>query len=208
MASLPSPTVSTLKHNPKPNFSSSLRPAINNLCFFSSTNRLKNNHSTTTKSRCNAFYEHLEDALHLDQVPLFRSGYLQFERITEDLSETQKWGFLVFAGLTWIYLTARPGVLVGAIDAYLLAPLQLGFDSLIGRRSLKMTGFVVGDKLGEGSFGIVYAGAIVPKNVTVEEKRGKAKTRKLDSRFKDKVILKMVTFNVIIFFFLCNSFLV
>lgn len=71
-----------------------------------------------------------------------------------------------------------------------------------------MTGFVVGDKLGEGSFGIVYAGAIVPKNVTVEEKRGKAKTRKLDSRFKDKVILKMVTFNVIIFFFLCNSFLV
>ena len=144
----------------------------------------------------------------MDQVPLFRSGYLQFERITEDLSETQKWGFLVFAGLTWIYLTARPGVLVGAIDAYLLAPLQLGFDSLIGRRSLKMTGFVVGDKLGEGSFGIVYAGAIVPKNVTVEEKRGKAKTRKLDSRFKDKVILKMVTFNVIIFFFLCNSFLV
>ncbi|PON45594.1 Serine/threonine protein kinase [Trema orientale] len=132
----------------------------------------------------------------LDQIPLFRSGYLEFERITEELSETQKWGFLVFAGLTWIYLTARPGVLVGAIDSYLLAPLQLGLDSLIGRRSLKRSDFVVGDKLGEGSFGVVYAGAIVPKNVTVEEKRGKAKTTKLDSRFKDKVILKMVKVGV------------
>lgn len=122
---------------------------------------------------------------------------MQFERITEDLSDTQKWGFLVFAGLTWIYLTARPGVLVGAIDAYLLAPLQLGLDSLIGRRSLKRTDFVIGDKLGEGSFGVVYSGAVVPKNVVVEEPRGKAKTKKLDQRFKQKVILKKVKVGVL-----------
>lgn len=135
----------------------------------------------------------------MDQISLFRSGLLQFERITEDLSDTQKWGFLVFAGLTWIYLTARPGVLVGAVDSYLLAPLQLVLDSLTGRRSLKRSDFVIGDKLGEGSFGVVYSGAVVPKTVDVEElvqRRGKGITKKLDERFKDKVILKKVKVGV------------
>ena len=100
----------------------------------------------------------------------------------------------MFGGLTWIYLTARPGVLVGAIDAYLLAPLQLGLDNLSGRRNLKRSDFVVGDKLGEGSFGVVYSGVLLPKNVDVDvlQKRGRAKTTQLDAKSKDKVILKKV----------------
>ncbi|KAL5540851.1 hypothetical protein UlMin_043633 [Ulmus minor] len=198
MAYLPSPSASTLKYNhPKSIYTSPLRSNLTNLCFFTNTTRFN-----TQPIRCNAFLdnipENLEETLHLDQIPLFRSGFSQFQRITEDLPETQKWGFLVFAGLTWIYLTARPGVLIGAIDAYLFAPLQLGFDSLIGRRSLKRSDFVIGDKLGEGSFGVVYSGAIVPKNVSVEEtvqKRRKSKTS-LEGKFKEKVILKKVKLGV------------
>ncbi|KAE8678296.1 ATP-dependent Clp protease proteolytic subunit-related protein 3 [Hibiscus syriacus] len=94
----------------------------------------------------------------------------------------------------------RVDVLVGAIDAYLLAHLQLGIDNLIGRTSLKRTDFLVGDKLGEGSFGIVYSGVIVPKNVSPKErfpKSGKAKTTLInDDSFKQKVILKKVKFGV------------
>ncbi|OIW00930.1 hypothetical protein TanjilG_10008 [Lupinus angustifolius] len=128
---------------------------------------------------------------------------MQVERVSEDLSDMQRWSFLIFGGLTWIYLTARPGVLVGAIDAYLLAPLQLALDNLSGRRkNLKSSDFVVGDKLGEGSFGVVYSGVLLPKNVNVgvEEERvqkkrgGRSKTAttttKLDVKSKDKVILK------------------
>lgn len=87
-------------------------------------------------------------------------------------------------------------MLIGAIDAYLFAPLQRGFDGLIGRRSLKRTDFLLGDRLGEGSFGVVYSGVIVPKNLVSDEslqKRGKRiKGPMLDKRFKDKVILKKV----------------
>lgn len=135
----------------------------------------------------------------LSSFPFYRSGYAQFQRITEELPEMEKWGILVFAGLTWIYLTARPGVLMGAIDSYLLAPLQLGLDSLTGRRNLKRTDFVVGNRLGEGSFGVVYSGVLVPKNVSVEErpqKRGTGQALQLDGRFKEKVILKKVKVGV------------
>lgn len=147
--------------------------------------------------RCNAsFFGNIPDnlgdiLLQLDQFPLLRSGYLQFQSFTE----VQKWEFLVFAGFTWIYLTARPGVLVGAVDAYLLAPLQLGLDNLTGKRRLKTNDFVVGNKVGEGSFGIVYSGVIVPKNGTVEErvqKGRRGKSIETDGRFKEKVILKKV----------------
>ncbi|CAA6654590.1 unnamed protein product [Spirodela intermedia] len=85
------------------------------------------------------------------------------------------------------------GVLVGAVDAYLLAPLQLGLDRLLGRRNLRMSDFVLGERLGEGSFGVVYYGAIVPKDVTIEERVGKRRTRlEVDDRFKEKVILKKI----------------
>jgi hypothetical protein len=194
MASLLTPTPSTLRHNPRSACFSSLKLASRtNLCIF--TNRCKSN-----PTRCNAFLENvqedlLENALHLDQFPVFQYGFLQFQRFTEELPEMQKWGSLVFAGLTWIYLTARPGVLLGAIDSYLLAPLQLGLDSLTGKRNLKTSDFVIGRKLGEGSFGIVYSGAIVPKNVAAEtkvQKRGRKNAFELDERVKEKVILKKV----------------
>lgn len=125
----------------------------------------------------------------MDQLPVLQSGYLQFQRFSGELSDLQKWGFIVFAGVLWVYLTARPGVLFGAIDAYLLAPLQLGLDSLTGRRSLKSSDFVIGGKLGEGSFGVVYSGAFLPKNVKIEERA----SRGLEVDGKDKVILKKVT---------------
>ncbi|XP_050144295.1 serine/threonine-protein kinase STN8, chloroplastic-like isoform X2 [Malus sylvestris] len=198
MAYLHSPSLSTRKHNPKPAcFPPSKPSSLHNLCCFTTQLRI-------SPHRCNAFFGEIpenlmETTLHLDQFPPLQYGFMQFERITEELSETQKWGFLVFAGITWIYLTARPGILIGAIDAYLLAPLQLGLDSLTGRRRLKRTGFVIGEKLGEGSFGVVYSGAVVPKNVNVEEtvqRRGRGRAPQLDERFKEKVILKKVKIGV------------
>ncbi|KAF5737302.1 Kinase superfamily protein isoform 1 [Tripterygium wilfordii] len=191
MASLLAPAAITLQKNPKSNCFSPLKPNFKNI-HLSFPNRFK----------INALFGDLPDDLldnPLAQIPILRNGILQFQSITGEVPETQKWGLLFFVGLTWIYLTARPGVLIGAIDAYLLAPLQLGLDSLIGRRSLKRTDFVVGDKLGEGSYGVVYYGLVVPKNVDVEEqpqRRGRGKALDLDGRFKEKVILKKVKVGV------------
>ncbi|KAL5738948.1 hypothetical protein ACOSQ2_028128 [Xanthoceras sorbifolium] len=199
MASLLSPTTITLQQNRKIICFSSLKPTSQSN-FFSLSNRFRS--TNPGRCKCNAFFGSFPDDVldqSLSQFPVFQSGLVQFQRFTEELSDFQRWGFLVFGGLTWVYLTARPGVLVGAIDAYLLAPLQLGLDNLIGRRSLKRSDFVIGDKLGEGSFGVVYSGAVVPKNVTVEDrgqKRGRGRSLELDSRFKKKVILKKVKIGV------------
>ncbi|WJZ92969.1 hypothetical protein VitviT2T_011939 [Vitis vinifera] len=198
MASLLSPAATTFQQQPKRIWFSFSKP-ISQIHLSSFSNRFK-----TNPARCNAFFDNIsENVVELDQslssFPFYRSGYAQFQRITEELPEMEKWGILVFAGLTWIYLTARPGVLMGAIDSYLLAPLQLGLDSLTGRRNLKRTDFVVGNRLGEGSFGVVYSGVLVPKNVSVEErpqKRGTGQALQLDGRFKEKVILKKVKVGV------------
>lgn len=199
MASLISPTPTTLQHNSKSVWSP-LKPASQtHSCSF--TYR----HRSSTRGRCNVFLgsipdDLLDSALHLEnRFPIIRSGYSKLESIIGGLPETERWSILAFGGLIWIYLTARPGVLVGAIDAYLLAPLQLALAGLTGRRSLKRTDFLIGERLGEGSFGIVYSGVIVPKSVPVEErvpKRGKAKAFGIDERFKDKVILKKVKVGV------------
>ncbi|XP_034692829.1 serine/threonine-protein kinase STN8, chloroplastic [Vitis riparia] len=198
MASLLSPAATTFQQQPKRIWFSFSKP-ISQIHLSSFSNRFK-----TNPARCNAFFDNIsENVVELDQslssFPFYRSGYAQFQRITEELPEMEKWGILVFAGLTWIYLTSRPGVLMGAIDSYLLAPLQLGLDSLTGRRNLKRTNFVVGNRLGEGSFGVVYSGVLVPKNVSVEErplKRGTGQALQLDGRFKEKVILKKVKVGV------------
>ncbi|XP_017698049.1 serine/threonine-protein kinase STN8, chloroplastic isoform X2 [Phoenix dactylifera] len=139
--------------------------------------------------------EFLVKGLPLDEsnplFPYLQYGLGQLQRAVGGLPEIERWEILVFSGLIWIYLTARPGVLIGAVDTYMLAPLQLGLDSLLGRRNLKMSDFVVGERLGEGSFGIVYSGAIVPKNLGVEDRLGKRGRRlEMDKRFKEKVILK------------------
>ncbi|VAH20334.1 unnamed protein product [Triticum turgidum subsp. durum] len=85
----------------------------------------------------------------------------------------------------------------GAGDELLTGALHLGrqaLDTLLGRRSLKMSDFVVGERIGEGSFGVVYSGAVVPRGgPAVEERAGKAKTKlQLDDRYKEKVILKKI----------------
>ncbi|XP_042517502.1 serine/threonine-protein kinase STN8, chloroplastic-like [Macadamia integrifolia] len=59
---------------------------------------------------------------------------------------------------------------------------------LFGRRNLKRTELVVGDRLGEGNFGVVYLGAISVENRVLKE--GKAPA--MDGKFKEKVILKKI----------------
>ncbi|KZV19442.1 hypothetical protein F511_08783, partial [Dorcoceras hygrometricum] len=71
-----------------------------------------------------------KNSLHLDTFPALQ----QLQTADGELPEDQKGKILIFSGLAWIYLTARPGVLIGAIDAYVFATLQLGLDSLLGRR--------------------------------------------------------------------------
>lgn len=155
-------------------------------------------HFSTTYQRMSSTTT-LFKSTNLSLLPVFKSGYAQFQRVTAELPETEKWGILVFGGLIWIYLTARPGVLIGAIDSYILAPLQIGLDNLLGRRSLKSSDFLIGDRLGEGSFGVVYSGVVVPKNMSVEEtipNSGRRKAAMRDGQFKQKVILKKVKVGV------------
>lgn len=193
MASLLPTTATTLQHNRTISFSP-LKLSIPITISFS-TDRLK-----SSSGKCNAVFgdipkDLLETTFHVDQFSVFQSVLTKFQNVTEDLSDIQRWGFVILAGLTWAYLTARPGVLVCAIDAFLLAPMQLLLDSLSGRRNLKRTDFLIGDKIGEGSFGIVYSGVLIPKNVDLQEwmqKNGRGKVTKLDVKSKDKVILKKV----------------
>lgn len=134
-------------------------------------------------------------------LPIIGSNLAEIERVVTGFPETEKWGIAFVAGLCWVYLTARPGVLIGAIDAYILAPLQVGLDSLTGKRRFKMSDFVITDKLGEGSFGVVYSGVVVPKNMNVDERMrtlstAAARALESDERFKEKVILKQVKLGV------------
>ena len=153
-------------------------------CCFSPHTRLSSLHKN--RLRCSFSPEDIP----VDFVGQSLSHYLPA------FNDTQKWASL---GLVWFYLTARPGVLVGAIDAYLLAPLQLGLDTLIGTRRFKRSDFLVTEKLGEGSFGVVYSGVLLPKNSSVDEARlmNKATLKSLvGEEFKERVILKQVKLGV------------
>ncbi|CAN0879534.1 Serine/threonine-protein kinase STN8, chloroplastic [Linum grandiflorum] len=191
------PNPATL-HNPTPKVIT-FAPLNPSLTLYNLTRR-----SNSTVGKCFAFPPVPDGLLDPTRVPAIQSGLAQFQSSTAEWSELQKWGVLFVAGLTWVYLTARPGILVGAVDAYLLAPIQLALDSLIGRRSLKRSDFLIGDKVGEGSFGVVYSGVIVPKSyanggdeVRVPAKRGRGKQAQVESGlFKDKVILKKVKIGV------------
>ncbi|KAK6118184.1 hypothetical protein DH2020_048085 [Rehmannia glutinosa] len=202
MASLLSPTATTFHQDPnKPIRFPPSRDSrnISQSFIWSFTNPCKKKFI-----KCNAFLNDISDtllsnSLNLDQSLFQYPAIQQLLRVTGELPEVQKWSLFVSGGITWIYLTARPGVLFGAIDAYILAPLQVGLDTLSGRRSLKRTDFLVGDRLGEGSFGIVYSGLIVPKNVSVDEsfrRKGNRRGLQIDERFKEKVILKKVKIGV------------
>ncbi|CAN6350666.1 unnamed protein product [Urochloa humidicola] len=152
----------------------------------------------TATAAAGAIPDGLLSALHLDaSSPAARAAggaVARVEALTAGLSEAQRWALAGFVGAAWLYLTARPGVLSGAVDAYVLAPLQRALDGALGRRSLKMSDFVVGERIGEGSFGVVYFGAVVPRNGAVpEERSGRARTSlQNDDRYKEKVILKKI----------------
>lgn len=93
------------------------------------------------------------------------------------------------------YLTAKPGVLTGALDTYLGAPIQTLIEFVRGRRNWKRRDFIIDERLGEGSFGTVYSGVIVPKSVSSEEELGR-RGRRLEEfedykKFK-RVVLKKV----------------
>ncbi|MCO5597817.1 hypothetical protein L7F22_051901 [Adiantum nelumboides] len=112
-----------------------------------------------------------------------------------ELPEEQRWQTLGGTAVGWVYLTARPNVLWGAVDAFVLAPLQFVADKLLGRRGYKRTDFLVEQRVGEGSFGTVFAGALVPRNVEWEEELGR-RSRRIEelqnSKSFQKVILKKV----------------
>ncbi|PWA82034.1 protein kinase superfamily protein [Artemisia annua] len=69
------------------------------------------------------------------------------------------------------------------------------FDVMSGRRGLKSSDFLIGEKLGEGSFGVVYSGVVVPKGFSVEDRvRISGSKRRLlekDVRFKEKVKVRV-----------------
>ncbi|KAL4190023.1 hypothetical protein AMTRI_Chr08g168390 [Amborella trichopoda] len=162
--------------------------------------------SSSRPTKCSAFLGNISEEIANDLAsigfeseslivsPLIQSGLSLVQGVV-DLPEGERWAFLSLVSFAWVYLTARPGVLIGAFDAYVLAPLQLGLDSIVGRRDLRRSDFVLGERLGEGSFGVVYSGAVVPRNVNVEDRAGKTvKDLEREERFKNlqKVILKKV----------------
>ena len=114
----------------------------------------------------------------------------------QKLPETQRWQSLAAASVSLLYLTARPGVLIGAVDAYLLAPLQFFADKFRGRRRYKRSNFLVEQRIGEGSFGIVFTGAILPSDLEVDDDNIGKRSRRAEefSEYESfqKVILKKV----------------
>ncbi|CAI5471391.1 unnamed protein product [Closterium sp. Yama58-4] len=103
---------------------------------------------------------------------------------------------LAAAGALYVYLTVRPGVLAGALDAYIAAPLQSLSDTVRGRRKFRRTDFVVGRRLGEGNFGTVYEGALKKKGKAGDEEEFGRRSRQLEDlderEIKSRVILKKV----------------
>lgn len=119
--------------------------------------------------------------------------------VTAEIPESQRGSVLGGAVAGWVYLTARPGVLWGAFDAFFWAPLQTVADSILGRRSWKRTDFLVGQRIGEGSFGTVYTGSLLPRNVESEEELGR-RSRRIEEfegyKTFQRVILKKVKVGV------------
>jgi hypothetical protein len=113
-----------------------------------------------------------------------------------ELPDGERWKIVSGSAFGWFYLTARPGVLKGALDSYVLAPLQFVVDGALGRRNWKRTDFLVDERLGEGSFGTVYAGFVLPRKLATDQdddefgRRGRRIEEYKDYKRFDKVILK------------------
>lgn len=121
------------------------------------------------------------------------------QALPEGLSNVQGWDGeklgLSAAGL--VYLTAKPGVLLAALDSFIAAPFQTVIEFVRGRRSWKRSDFVVDERLGEGSFGTVYTGVILPKNLSDDDdelvgRRGRRLEEFDDYKKFKKVVLKKV----------------
>lgn len=116
-----------------------------------------------------------------------------------ELPDGERWKIASGSAFGWFYLTARPGVLKGALDSYVLAPLQFLVDGALGRRNWKRTDFLVDERLGEGSFGTVYAGFVLPRKLATDQdddefgRRGRRIEEYKDYKSFDKVILKKAT---------------
>ncbi|GLJ44264.1 hypothetical protein SUGI_0925570 [Cryptomeria japonica] len=123
----------------------------------------------------------------------------QLQQRWAEMAEEQRWVVAGSLCVGWLYGTARPGVLNGAVDAYVFAPLQLLFDTLLQRRNLKRTDFALGERLGEGSFGIVFAGAMLPSDVKDDQQLG-SRSKRINEyqgyQNFNKVILKKVKVGV------------
>jgi len=119
-----------------------------------------------------------------------------------ELPDGERWKIVSGSAFGWFYLTARPGVLKGALDSYVLAPLQFLVDGALGRRNWKRTDFLVDERLGEGSFGTVYAGFVLPRKLATDQdddefgRRGRRIEEYKDYKRFDKVILKKVKVGV------------
>ncbi|XBJ18718.1 hypothetical protein VPH35_009823 [Triticum aestivum] len=96
-----------------------------------------------------AIPDELLSALNLDAsspaVRVADDALSRMEELTAGMNEAERWALFGVVAVTWLYLTARPGVLSGAVDTYVFAPLQQALDTLLGRRSLKMSDFVLID---------------------------------------------------------------
>eukprot|EP00898_Chlorokybus_atmophyticus_P007607 jgi/Chlat1/7848/Chrsp66S07296 len=85
-----------------------------------------------------------------------------------DMPDWQQATAAIVTLLTAFYLTMRPGILAGALDCYVLTPIDYALDVILNRR-YKRTDFLLGSRLGEGSFGIVYEGAKPKKKTELAE---------------------------------------
>ncbi|KAL3678881.1 hypothetical protein R1sor_021837 [Riccia sorocarpa] len=136
----------------------------------------------------------------------FAQSFLKLEPVVEaygaiaNLPSEQRTGLLIITAIGFTYLTARPGVLLGAVDAYFFAPIQYLLDSIRGRKNWKSSNFVVENRVGEGSFGAVYAGVILPPNVEQSPQQVGRRARRVEeiegSDSFPKVILKKVKIGV------------
>jgi hypothetical protein len=77
---------------------------------------------------------------------------------------------LALAALLFLWATGRPGVFAGAFDAYVAAPL----DKVLSDRAFDPASVRLGGRLGDGSFGQVFAATALATDADVVVKQAKS----------------------------------
>ena len=77
---------------------------------------------------------------------------------------------LALAVLLFLWATGRPGVFAGAFDAYVAAPL----DKVLSDRAFEPASVRLGGRLGDGSFGQVFAATALATDADVVVKQAKS----------------------------------